>query len=96
MAPGDGPYRRDGVGEVLERRLVDHLPVEDDRAGALAFDPVAHPGADESVTVAGNPIKMTETLPAVDRWAPLLDEHREELLDSAPSGGEESERAHSD
>jgi len=57
---------------------------------------VAQPGADESVTVAGNPIKMTETPPAVDRRAPLLDEHREELLDSAPSGGEESERAHSD
>ena len=94
MAPGDGPYRRDGVGEVPERRLVDHLPVETDPC--LAFDPVAQPGADESVTVVGNPIKMTETPPAVDRRAPLLDEHREELLDSAPSGGEESERAHSD
>ncbi|WP_254768348.1 succinyl-CoA:mesaconate CoA-transferase [Salinilacihabitans rarus] len=45
--------------------------------------PVDQPGADGSVEIAGNPIKMTETPPRPRGRAPLLDEHRDELLGSA-------------
>ncbi len=38
------------------------------------------PGADERVTIAGSPIKLSETPPEPGERAPLLDEHREELL----------------
>ncbi|SIR84566.1 succinate--mesaconate CoA-transferase [Haladaptatus litoreus] len=41
---------------------------------------VEQPGTDESVTIAGSPIKMSETPPKPGTRAPLLDEHREELL----------------
>ena len=41
---------------------------------------VEQPGADQRVTIAGSPIKMTETPPEPDGRAPLLDEHREEIL----------------
>ncbi|WP_435156463.1 succinyl-CoA:mesaconate CoA-transferase [Haladaptatus sp. DFWS20] len=41
---------------------------------------VEQPGADEHVTIAGSPIKMSETPPEPGTRAPLLDEHREELL----------------
>ncbi|UPV74424.1 CoA transferase [Halorussus limi] len=41
---------------------------------------VEQPGADEDVTVAGSPIKLSETPPDPGECAPLLDEHREELL----------------
>jgi len=41
---------------------------------------VEQPGTDERVTIAGSPIKMTETPPAPGGRAPLLDEHRDELL----------------
>jgi succinyl-CoA:mesaconate CoA transferase len=41
---------------------------------------VSQPGADCEVTIAGNPIKMTETPTRVRGRAPLLDEHREELI----------------
>jgi len=47
--------------------------------------PVAQPGADREVTVAGSPIKMTETPPEVRGRAPLLDEHREELCGTTAS-----------
>ncbi|EMA44454.1 succinyl-CoA:mesaconate CoA-transferase [Halobiforma nitratireducens] len=47
--------------------------------------PVEQPGADAEVEIAGSPIKMTETPPEPRGRAPLLDEHREEVL------GEESE-----
>lgn len=51
---------------------------------------VAQPGADEPMTVAGSPIKMTETMPRPRGRAPLLDEHREELLgDDEISGDRE-------
>ncbi len=43
--------------------------------------PVEQPGADRDVEVAGNPIKMSETMPQPRGRAPLLDEHREEILD---------------
>ncbi|WP_306057798.1 succinyl-CoA:mesaconate CoA-transferase [Natronococcus wangiae] len=43
--------------------------------------PVEQPGADETVEIAGSPIKMTETPPEPGSRAPLLDEHREELLE---------------
>ncbi len=42
--------------------------------------PVEQPGADTDVEIAGNPIKMTETNPKPRGRAPLLDEHREEVL----------------
>lgn len=42
---------------------------------------VEQPGAEEPVTIAGTPIKMTGTPPEPGGRAPLLDEHREELLD---------------
>lgn len=42
---------------------------------------VAQPGTESSVTVAGNPIKMTRTPPDPGHRAPLLDEHRAELFD---------------
>jgi len=42
--------------------------------------PVEQPGADRDVEIAGNPIKMSETNPRARGRAPLLDEHREELL----------------
>ncbi|KDE60254.1 formyl-CoA transferase [Halostagnicola sp. A56] len=42
--------------------------------------PVEQPGADREVEIAGNPIKMSETNPAPHGRAPLLDEHREEVL----------------
>ncbi|SEH11179.1 succinate--mesaconate CoA-transferase [Natronorubrum sediminis] len=47
--------------------------------------PVEQPGADRDVEIAGNPIKMSETTPQPRGRAPLLDEHREEIL------GEEAE-----
>ncbi|SIR87285.1 succinyl-CoA:mesaconate CoA-transferase [Natronorubrum thiooxidans] len=46
---------------------------------------VEQPGADHEVEIAGNPIKMTKTSPEPRGRAPLLDEHREEVL------GEETE-----
>ena len=39
--------------------------------------------SDETVTIAGTPIKMTKTPPKPNGRAPLLDEHREELLEDA-------------
>ncbi|WP_255190684.1 succinyl-CoA:mesaconate CoA-transferase [Natronobeatus ordinarius] len=36
---------------------------------------------EETVTIAGTPIKMTKTPPRPNGRAPLLDEHRDELLD---------------
>ncbi|RQH03077.1 succinyl-CoA:mesaconate CoA-transferase [Natrarchaeobius oligotrophus] len=51
---------------------------------------VDQPGADADVEIAGNPIKMTETPPDPRGRAPLLDEHREEVL------GERAETAADD
>ncbi|MDS0474209.1 succinyl-CoA:mesaconate CoA-transferase [Natrinema sp. 1APR25-10V2] len=42
--------------------------------------PVEQPGADGKVEIAGNPIKMSKTNPEPRGRAPLLDEHREEVL----------------
>lgn len=42
--------------------------------------PVEQPGADRDVEIAGTPIKMSETNPEPRGRAPLLDEHREEVL----------------
>ena len=56
--------------------------------------PVEQPGADADVEIAGCPIKMTETPPRPGGRAPLLDEHRDELLATAETG--ESERAADD
>jgi succinyl-CoA:mesaconate CoA transferase len=52
---------------------------------------VSQPGAEESMTIAGSPIKMTETNPRPRGRAPLLDEHREELLgDGGGTSGREA------
>jgi succinyl-CoA:mesaconate CoA transferase len=42
--------------------------------------PVEQPGAGTEVEIAGTPIKMTETPPRPRGRAPLLDEHRDEVL----------------
>ncbi|MFQ3293945.1 MAG: succinyl-CoA:mesaconate CoA transferase [Halobacteriales archaeon] len=47
---------------------------------------VEQPGADQSVTIAGTPIKMSETPPRPRGRAPLLDEHRESILDETFGG----------
>ncbi|MFC6718276.1 succinyl-CoA:mesaconate CoA-transferase [Natrialbaceae archaeon GCM10025810] len=39
------------------------------------------PNSDDTVTVAGTPIKMTKTPPQPGDRAPLLDEHRKEILE---------------
>ncbi|MFC7212996.1 succinyl-CoA:mesaconate CoA-transferase [Saliphagus sp. GCM10025334] len=44
---------------------------------------VAQPGADREIEIAGSPIKMSETPPRPRGRAPLLDEHREEVLEDA-------------
>ncbi|MFC7142500.1 succinyl-CoA:mesaconate CoA-transferase [Halosimplex aquaticum] len=54
---------------------------------------VDQPGTDERVTVAGNPIKLSETPTGVERRAPLLDEHRDELLDHLGPGRDDAEQA---
>ncbi|WP_324758607.1 succinyl-CoA:mesaconate CoA-transferase [Haloarcula montana] len=46
---------------------------------------VSQPGVDAEMTVAGSPIKMTETMPEPRGRAPKLDEHRAELLEEYPS-----------
>jgi succinyl-CoA:mesaconate CoA transferase len=78
--------------EAIEERLAGRVPCapvpttadifEDPhvRAREMLVD-VAQPGADRDVTVAGCPIKLSETPPEPGERAPLLDEHREELLD---------------
>ncbi len=50
------------------------------RARDMLVD-VEQPGADGEVAIAGTPVKMTETPPEPGGRAPLLDEHREEILD---------------
>ena len=57
---------------------------------------VDQPGADESVTIAGSPIKLSETPTGVERRAPLLDEHRDELLESSARTEDDGEPAHGD
>ncbi|WP_247000204.1 succinyl-CoA:mesaconate CoA-transferase [Halosolutus gelatinilyticus] len=42
--------------------------------------PVEQPGADAEVEISGSPIKMTATNPRPRGRAPLLNEHREEIL----------------
>ncbi|MFC7077450.1 succinyl-CoA:mesaconate CoA-transferase [Haloarcula halophila] len=49
---------------------------------------VSQPGVDAEMTVAGSPIKMTETMPEPRGRAPRLDEHRAELLEDQQSGGD--------
>ena len=80
------------VEEVLDAldTVVPCAPVQDvadvfeagiaDRREMLVDLPV--PGSDEHVTVAGSPIKMTETPTGPQGRAPLLDEHRSGLLGS--------------
>jgi len=51
---------------------------------------VEQPGTDESVTIAGQPIKLSATPPEPDRRAPLLDEHREELLNRGSGEAEQT------
>ncbi|WP_284009769.1 succinyl-CoA:mesaconate CoA-transferase [Haloarcula pelagica] len=51
---------------------------------------VSQPGTDEEMTVAGSPIKMTETNPRPRGRAPKLDEHRAELLEGPATGNDRS------
>jgi succinyl-CoA:mesaconate CoA transferase len=50
---------------------------------------VDQPGTGRSVEIAGPPVKMTGTPPEAGGRAPLLDEHRSELLDDAGATAEE-------
>ena len=45
--------------------------------------PVEQPGAGTDVEIAGTPIKMSETPPSPRGRAPLLDEHRDAILEDA-------------
>ena len=51
------------------------------------------PGDNSPVTIVGSPIKFTETRTGVRYRAPLLDEHRDEILDQfdLPTGSETAE-----
>ncbi|MFP8952573.1 succinyl-CoA:mesaconate CoA-transferase [Natrialbaceae archaeon A-arb3/5] len=53
------------------------------------------PNTDETVTVAGTPIKMSKTPPEPGERAPLLDEHRGDLLDRDESVEPEQGRPNS-
>lgn len=57
---------------------------------------VEQPGAGRDVTIAGSPIKMSESEPAPGGRAPLLDEHRTELLGDDSSDAEGRQTAESD
>ena len=57
---------------------------------------VDQPGTDQQVTIAGSPIKMSETDPRPRGRAPLLDEHRGELLGEDAVTGDDRHRAESD
>jgi len=77
------------AGGVPAARVQDAADIFDDphvRAREMLVD-VDQPGADCDVTIAGSPIKMTETPPEVTGRAPLLDEHRAELRDAASREG---------
>ena len=52
---------------------------------------VEQPGTDERVTVAGSPIKLSATPSEPGERAPLLDEHREELLGERAGRAEASD-----
>ncbi len=78
------------IDDVLDRLHgeVPVAPVQDTEA--IFDDPHVHdremlheveqPGTDETVAIAGSAIKMTETSSEPSGRAPLLDEHREEIL----------------
>jgi succinyl-CoA:mesaconate CoA transferase len=57
---------------------------------------VEQPGAGRDVTIAGSPIKMTETETTPGGRAPLLDEHRSEILGDDASEVEGRQTAESD
>jgi succinyl-CoA:mesaconate CoA transferase len=63
------------VQDVAEVFDDDHL------AEREMFTTLMQPGADEEVTVAGTPLGFSETPPDPGPRAPLLDEHRAELLE---------------
>ncbi|WP_101295033.1 succinyl-CoA:mesaconate CoA-transferase [Halegenticoccus soli] len=84
-------WTRDRTCEEVTDALVGSIPCERVQDTADVFeDPhvrardmlveVEQPGADRCVTIAGQPIKMTATPPEPGGRAPLLDEHRAELL----------------
>ncbi|MCU4800098.1 CoA transferase [Halobacteria archaeon HArc-gm2] len=57
---------------------------------------VEQPGAGRDVTISGSPIKMSETEPSPGGRAPLLDEHRAEILGDDASEAEGRRTAESD
>ncbi|WP_129113321.1 succinyl-CoA:mesaconate CoA-transferase [Halegenticoccus tardaugens] len=76
------------VGSVPCERVQDTADVFEDphvRARDMLVE-VEQPGADRPVTIAGQPIKMTATPTGPEGRAPLLDEHREELLGERAEG----------
>ncbi|WP_158056632.1 succinyl-CoA:mesaconate CoA-transferase [Halorussus halophilus] len=78
---------------------VPSAPVQD--ASDVFADPHVHardmlveveqPGTDEQVTIAGSPIKLSETPTKPGERAPLLDEHRAELLGDRADPAEASD-----
>ncbi|WP_256300243.1 succinyl-CoA:mesaconate CoA-transferase [Haloarchaeobius salinus] len=78
-------------GEVPVAPVQDTADIFDDphvhERGMLAD--VEQPGADRDVTVAGCPIKFSETPTGPQGRAPLLDEHRDELLGERSDEGAE-------
>jgi len=94
-------WTEDRPTEAVVETLTGSVPVAPVQTTADVFDDdhpherdmlvdVDQPGADRQVTIAGSPIKMSETNPTVGGRAPLLDEHREELLgDREPVRGDD-------
>jgi succinyl-CoA:mesaconate CoA transferase len=78
-------------GAVPSAPVQDAADVADDDhvAAREMLHEVVQPGADEPVEVAGTPIKLSETPPEPGDRAPLLDEHREEVLGGAEARGDD-------
>ncbi|MCT9096633.1 succinyl-CoA:mesaconate CoA-transferase [Haloarchaeobius sp. HME9146] len=96
-------HTEDDIVDALEGR-VPVAPVQD--TADIFDDPHIHaremladveqPGADRDVTVAGCPIKFSETPTGPQGRAPLLDEHRDELLGTGGENGDGAATARGD
>jgi len=69
--------------------MADVFADEHVHAREMLYD-VEQPGTDHSVTIAGSPIKLAGAMPEPGGRAPLLDEHREELLAELQRGAADS------
>ncbi|SFK84671.1 succinyl-CoA:mesaconate CoA transferase [Halogranum rubrum] len=94
-------WTRDRPSDAVVDALVGEVPCERVQTVADVFaDPhvsdremlveVEQPGSDERVTIAGQPIKMSATPTQPGRRAPLLNEHRAELLGERRSEARET------